>query len=61
MPFQKVYECICDYCGEVCYHIYDKSSESITTLREAGIVVSNRHDKVYCDKKCYKMAQKGRQ
>lgn len=56
MPFQKIYECICDYCGECNYHIYDKSGFSLKDLRDAGYVVSTNG--IYCCKDCYNKARK---
>ena len=55
MSFRKMYECICDYCGECNYHIYDKSGRSIKDLRSAGYLVTRNG--IYCCKDCYNKAR----
>ena len=49
---RKIYEVICDQCGDCITHIYDRSNYTIKQLRNDGVIITNK-GKVYCCRECY--------
>jgi len=51
MAIKKIYEVICDFCGNGCIHGYSVKDAKIRHIESNGIIRNKKH---YCDEKCYK-------
>lgn len=55
---RKIYEVICDECGDCFTHIYYRDNQEIKKLRNEYGVIITREGHIYCCKQCYEKARR---
>lgn len=55
---RKIYEVICDECGDCFTHIYYHDNQEIKRLRNEYGVIITREGHVYCSKQCYEKSRR---
>lgn len=54
---RKIYEVICDECGDCFVHIYSHDNQQIKRLRDEYGAIITREGRVYCSKQCYEKSK----